>query len=144
MEIKIKMQRMRGGCLSNLDCTVGMITSNMLDVPLFTLEDKERKVKVPGRTAIACGSYPLLYTMSNRFRRMMFLLDNVPNFSGVRVHAGNTTHDTEGCILLGLGLRFSKASNVYNLTDSREAVSIFEDVFTKAINSGNKLYMEVS
>jgi hypothetical protein len=67
----------------------------------YTLEDIERNVKIKSETAIAKGKYKVMITMSNRFKRYMPLLLNVPNFQGVRIHAGNTNHDTEGCILVG-------------------------------------------
>jgi hypothetical protein len=67
----------------------------------YTLEDIERDVKIKSETAIAKGKYKVMITMSNRFKRYMPLLLNVPNFQGVRIHAGNTNHDTEGCILVG-------------------------------------------
>lgn len=58
--------------------------------------------KVPGRTCIACGTYDLLFTYSDRFQAMLPLVANVAGFRGIRHHAGNTEVDTEGCLLVGL------------------------------------------
>tara|TARA_R110000868_G_scaffold258953_1_gene516672 strand:+ start:11437 stop:11820 length:384 start_codon:yes stop_codon:yes gene_type:complete len=67
----------------------------------YTLEDVERDVKIKSETAISKGTYKIIVTMSNRFKRLLPLLINVPDFQGVRIHSGNTNHDTEGCILVG-------------------------------------------
>lgn len=66
-----------------------------------TLEDQERESKILGETAIPCGTYKTILTMSNRFKKLMPLLVNVPNFAGIRIHNGNTKDHTDGCILVG-------------------------------------------
>lgn len=63
--------------------------------------DDPGELKIYGQTAIPFGTYKVILTMSNRFKRVLPLLVNVPNFDGIRIHAGNTSVDTHGCLLVG-------------------------------------------
>lgn len=68
-----------------------------------TLEDTVRNGgKIAGKTAIPAGTYKVKKTMSPRFKKVLPEILNVPGFTGVRIHAGNTAIDTDGCLLLGL------------------------------------------
>ena len=151
----------RGGCAVTVDYklwrtrlaetnTLGTVTGPGLIPALYSLEDVVREVpgrpvaewKVPGKTAIPAGRYRLRWTMSNRFRREMLLLEGVPGFAGIRIHAGNTDADTEGCILLGMGHVFD-ANGRCRLTGSAKAVHQFEDVVVPQIKAGKAVYLEV-
>lgn len=94
----------------------------------YTLEDKERDVKIKGETAIPKGTYKVIINQSNRFKRLLPLLIGVPNFEGVRIHAGNSNHDTEGCILVG------QNRSVDYITKSRKA---FDSLFKKMQKAKN-------
>lgn len=102
--------------------TIGRLAVDGVDF-CWTLEDVVRAgPKVPGQTAIPAGTYAVQLTMSNRFKRVLPLLLNVPGFEGVRIHPGNTAADTEGCILVGLGHVDD------GITDSRKA---FDALFAR-------------
>lgn len=78
-----------------------------------TLEDKDRglkqsdslsyiqKIKVQEETAIPSGKYEIIVNYSPKFKRNLPRLLNVPGFSGILIHRGNTSKDTAGCILIG-------------------------------------------
>jgi len=67
----------------------------------YTLEDALRVVKIKHETAIEVGIYKVVLSLSNRFKKVMPEVLNVPNFKGVRVHGGNRDNNTSGCPLLG-------------------------------------------
>jgi hypothetical protein len=69
----------------------------------YTLEDPVRPdgIKIPGRTAIPAGRYRLTLEHSPKFGPDTPTLHDVPGFEYIRIHAGNTELDTEGCILVG-------------------------------------------
>ena len=70
-----------------------------------TLEDKVRNLntekKVYGETAIPAGKYKIQVAVSSKFKREMPYLMNVPQFTGIMIHPGNTPEDSLGCILVG-------------------------------------------
>lgn len=58
-------------------------------------------LKQYANTAIPYGKYEIVNTYSNRFKKYLPLLVNVPGYDGIRIHPGNYHTDTEGCLLPG-------------------------------------------
>lgn len=102
----------------------------------YTLEDVERESKIYGKTAIPKGTYEIVMTMSNRFKIVLPLLLKVPNFEGVRIHAGNYAKDTEGCILLG------QTRGIDFIGNSKKAVFNFLPKLKNALDNG-KVYLTI-
>lgn len=57
--------------------------------------------KIPEQTCIPHGHYQVKMLQSKRFARMLPHILNVPDFSAIEIHTGNTPTDTHGCVLVG-------------------------------------------
>ena len=92
--------------------------------------------KVYGKTAIPYGTYEIKWTYSPRFKKYTPQLMNVPSFEGIRIHAGNTSADTEGCLILGENKQVGKVLN------SRVTINKFYAIIKKACSKG-KVTIEI-
>ncbi len=94
------------------DYTLGQVSID--GVPFcFSLEDPvreeigergyfwQRRMKIPGKTAIPSGRYPVIAWQSPRFGRLLPLMQNVPDFTYILMHGGNDVDDTDGCQIIG-------------------------------------------
>ncbi len=113
----------------------------------YTLEDEVREVpgepvqtwKIHGATAIPTGRYLVTLENSPRFGPDTLTVNQVPGFIGVRMHAGNTAKDTEGCPLLGLAIH---AGGIVGGT-SRPAVDLVKHAVKQAWAGGEQVWMDV-
>lgn len=88
-----------------------------------TIEDVDRKlnqnmsateiqrIKVAAETAIPTGTYAMRVTMSPKFKRELVEIQNVPGFSGIRIHRGNTAQDSAGCLIVGENTSKGRVTN---------------------------------
>lgn len=107
-----------------------------------TCEDEDRKmedggIKVPKQTAIPRGRYAVVVTFSNRFQKLLPLLEDVPGFTAIRIHGGNTEQDTEGCILLG------KVATPTGIANCAERVSTLTQMIIDAEEQGQPCWITV-
>ena len=92
--------------------------------------------KVYAKTAIPYGTYEIKWTYSPRFKKYTPQLMNVPSFEGIRIHAGNTSADTEGCLLLGENKKVGMVLN------SRATINKFYPIIKEACSKG-KVTIEI-
>lgn len=103
----------------------------------WVLEDVVRAQKIQDRTAIPAGNYKVILNFSNRFQRKMPLVLNVPNFSGIRIHGGNTHLDTKGCPLVGFERRGAQ------ILRSQEAFRELMERLEEAEARGEEILLEI-
>lgn len=127
--------------LGTKESTGGLLLLNET-VFCFTLEDQVRTgEKVPEETAIPAGNYKVKLTMSPKFGYVTPEVLNVPNFTGIRIHAGNTDKDTAGCILVGEAL-FVKDNDLF-LANSKITFDKLMAELRKVDKNGEEITLEI-
>ena len=108
---------------SNEECTLGA---------LF-LDDKEicKTLELPWRdnqkgiSCIPTGEYKLSPYPSSRFGEV-YIVNDVPNRTGILIHTGNTASDIEGCILVGGS--YGKLNGKRAVLNSKQTFKILKEL----------------
>lgn len=145
--MNILVQRIK----SNENETLGKLSING-KFQCYTLEDEYREVKVKGETRIPQGSYVLkLRTVGGMHMRYgrrfpdhhkgMIWLQDVPNFQYIYVHVGNSSKDSEGCILVGSG--YLENNGKITITASVKAYVALYEIVVKEILDGKLVTLTI-
>ena len=98
---------------------------------------KNGAYKVKGRSAIPEGRYAVVISFSPKFQQWLPILLGVPKFEGIRIHAGNCSEDTEGCILVG------KNREVGKVLDSRIWLHRLKQKIVEAKDKGEAVWITI-
>ena len=93
------------------DATNGLLFVNGL-FECYTLEDQYQAVKVMHETCIPEGTYDIKFRKTGGFHAKyseryknahygMLHIQDVPNFTYILIHTGNTDEHTSGCLIVG-------------------------------------------
>lgn len=135
----MELQLDRGG--NRKTCMIGVLYINDSVVKFcYILENKWVGIKnANGRNAIPSGVYRVVWTYSEHFKKEMPEILGVPNFSGVRIHGGNTDLDTLGCLITGTNIGLDNES----VTGSDIARDKLYALIKQAIDSGEEVWINV-
>ena len=101
------------------------------DIAIKTLENAD--------FIIPAGTYPLKRTYSYKFKKLLPILENVPDREGIRIHRGTKPEHSEGCILTDmygqstLDIMLNRLNEFYN---EEEIILSVVDAFDDGSGSG--------
>ena len=93
--------------------------------------------KIKGHSAIPEGRYAVVISWSPKIKQWLPILLGVPKFEGIRIHAGNTAEDTEGCILVGRNREVGK------VLDSRIWLHRLKQKIVEAKDRGEPVWITI-
>lgn len=147
MQIEITNKRVA----NTSDSTLGILYWDNEPVG-FVIEDEFRQIKVSKETRIPAGRYLLKLRKENtsltkRYRQKYpwfkyhIELTDVPNFSGIYIHVGNTERDTAGCQVIGLDASISGEDFI-----NKRSTLLYERLYKKLLpmlEIGKEVYYNI-
>ena len=139
------------------ETSLGVLTWPQADAPplrCFVIEDEQRTVKKYGETRIPAGRYRLGLRREGgfhaRYRRVfgpefhkgMVQIQDVPQFTHVLIHMGNTDEDTAGCLLLNRRAAFAPDGDFVG-HESRLAYRRFYPPLARALLAGSEVWLTI-
>lgn len=103
----------------------------------YTLEDSGANGYGKG-CAIPPGRYRVTWEPSPRLKRDTLRIQDVTGRAGILIHAGNTSADCEGCILLG-----RKRVTENQIGESRLALAALEKTIAPKIQAGAECWITI-
>lgn len=104
---------------------------------MYMKETEIKNKKVYAETAIPAGTYKLAVSVSPKFKRKLIEVLNVPGYSGIRIHKGNTAKDSAGCIIPGEN---KIQGGVINSTKYEELLT---SMVESALNNKEEAYLTI-
>jgi len=119
----------------------------------YTLEDQYQAVKVMHETCIPEGTYEIKFRTVGGFHEKyktrygnshygMLHLQDVPNFTYILIHAGNTDEHTSGCLIVGETQQDLDISDDGFIGHSGKAYSKLYNKVAKELLLGKKVTIE--
>ena len=99
--------------------------------------DEIKRIKVYGKTAIPKGTYKVSVQYWAKHKIYVPFIHDVPGFTSILIHSGNTPDDTLGCILVGENTVKGR------LTNSRPYMTRLTKLCQEAIRRGESIRITI-
>ncbi len=99
--------------------------------------DEIKRIKVYGKTAIPKGTYKVSVQYWQKHKIYVPFIHDVPGFTSILIHSGNTPEDTLGCILVGENTIKGR------LTNSRPYMTRLTKLCQEAIRRGEPIRITI-
>ena len=95
-------------------------TVYMLELPY---KDNQKNI-----SCIPDGVYDVTWTFSPAFGRHLWLVQNVPNRSGIRIHPANMVSELRGCLAPGMDKKDINKDGIIDVVNSRKAFGLMRSL----------------